>query len=328
MRLYSVLLLLILIVLLAAIGSPTAAQVTTLTPRVYLQITATPTPYGLPILLVTPATGCAAPLPLTVGGQVLLRGGVFVRSQPSLSAPQVNYYPNQVQLHLIGGPTCANGYNWWHVSGIGEPGWVVEGMPGVYYLQGYNPVPTSACAPALDTILVGGQLRTITGSRVRQLPGSDQFVLTVLPANTTVTVTAGPVCADTGNWWQILAPYGNSGANILGWIEEGYPTNYFIEVVGVPPTPLPCRAPLRLSAGSEVAVTYKDGVPRHLRSAPSVSSPVVANLLDGIALDVINNNSVCADAYNWWQVRIVSTGITGWIAEGRPGNYWFEVLVK
>jgi hypothetical protein len=27
-------------------------------------------------------------------------------------------------------------------------------------------------------------------------------------------------------------------------------------------------------------------------------------------------------------VRILTTGITGWIAEGRPGNYWFEIIAR
>ena len=74
-------------------------------------------------------------------------------------------------------------------------------------------------------------------------------------------------------------------------------------------------------------MTYNDGVPRRLRARRALR-PVIAELIDGIAFDVINDESVCADGYNWWQVRILTTGLTGWLAEGRPGSYWFEVLIN
>ena len=312
--------------------TPTATFVPTITP--------TPTPTQIVLIVSTPlggatsvplqANGCYPPLALTVGGLVLLRGGVNIRSQPTESGPLVNYYPSQTLLHLIGGPICADGWNWWHISGVGEPGWVVEGKPNFYYIKQYSAPNAPTCSTPLDTIQVGGKLRTITGSRLRQTPADDGFVITVIqPPGVQLPVIDGPFCADGLNWWKVRAPYGNSNTLVDGWLAEGVPGNYYVE--GLSSTGQPassCRAPLRLHIGSRVAVTYRDGVPRHLRAAPGSSAPLVADLLDGVEVEVINNDSACADNYNWWQVQIVATGTTGWLAEGLPGNYWFDVLVN
>ena len=138
--------------------TPTITLTPSLTPTSTLIPTATPTPTPTQIVLIvsTPvggptsvplqANGCYPPLALVVGGQVLLRGGVNVRSQPTESGPLVNYYTSQVLLRLIEGPVCANGWNWWHVRGVGEPGWVVEGKPGFYFLKQYSR-PTRRPAP-------------------------------------------------------------------------------------------------------------------------------------------------------------------------------------
>lgn len=334
MRIYSMLLLLLgvfAVLLVGMPGAPSAAQTAaTPTSAIRLPPTFTPPPSAIP--LITPATGCAAPLPLIVGGEVLLRGGVNVRSAASLSAALVNYYPNQVRLRLGDGPRCVNGYNWWYVSGVGHPGWVVEGTPGRYFLQQYLDPNTTNCAAPLETILVGGLLRTVTGSRVRETPSNSGFVLTVVLNNVQLPVIDGPRCADGINWWKVRAPVGDSGVLVEGWLAEGFPGEYYVEGLTASGQSVAafvnCLTALRLSTGSRAAVTYEDGIPRRLRAAPSASAPVVAELLDGIAFEVTDDNSICADGYNWWQVRILTTGLTGWLAEGRPGNYWFEVLIR
>lgn len=202
-----------------------------------LAVTPSPT---VPLLLITPATGCAAPLPLTPGMSIAVRGGVNVRYEPSMSAALINYFPQPTIVTLIDGPRCANGYNWWRFSGYGQPGWVIEGRPGRYLIEAYG-LPTQTPTPSL--------------------------------------------------------------------------------------TPSSCLYPLSFQIGSRGAVTYRDGVPRRLRTAPTANAPLVVELLDGIAFEVIGG-PVCAESYNWWQVRILTTGITGWIAEGRPGRYFVEVITR
>ncbi len=329
MRVFSLLLLILLVALLMLVGTPTTAQtVGTATPTgPGYTIIATGLPTYQPTGIPTP--GCAAPLPLTLGESVLLRGGVNVRSAPSLSGPLLNYYDHLVLLRVTRGPVCANDYNWWYVEGNGQPGWVIEGRPGRYFLEAYVDPATTDCSAPLETIQAGGQLKTVTGSRVRAIPSNDADVVTVVQPGQTLAVIDGPRCADHLNWWHVRAPYGTTSTLVDGWIAEGYPTAYYVEGLSASGEPeVACRPGLRLHTGTRAAVSYRDGVPRRLRSAPDTSAPVVAELLDGIAFDVIGENSVCSGGYNWWQVRILTTGLTGWLAEGLPGNYWFEVLVN
>ncbi len=330
MRKYLTLLLLLVIAALA-VAAPITAQVTaTPIPNSGVIIIATAIPGPTPIPL--QANGCYAPLSLPIGGQVVLLGGINVRNMPTVSSALVNYYPSAVTLTVIEGPVCADGFNWWHVSGNGEPGWVVEGKPGRYFLQPLVDPNTTNCAAPLDTIQAGGQVRIVTGSRLRQTPDENSLVVTVVQPGAVLDVIEGPRCYKGLNWWRVRAPFGNTSTLVNGWIAEGYPDGYYVEGLGISAQAAVeqafCFAPLRLHAGTRAAVTYRDGVSRRLRAAPSTSAGVVAELIDGIAFDVIDDTPVCADHFNWWQVRIVPTGLTGWLAEGRPGNYWFDVLVN
>jgi hypothetical protein len=324
MRAYAVFLLLLLIAGLV-VGLPIAAQTAvpgTPTPQVIIVATAIPGPTPVP----TQANGCYVPLSLAIGGDVFLRGGVNVRHLPSLSGAIVNYYPDPVILTVDEGPVCADGYNWWHVSGSGEPGWVAEGKAGRYFLQTALDPRTTNCAAPQDAITVGGQVRAVTVSRVRQLPDNNATVITVILPGMQIVVLDGPRCFNGLNWWRVRVPFGNTTALVDGWIAEGYPEQYFVQGLSASGEAASCLSALRLHNGTRAAVTYRDGVPRRLRTEPSTSATVIAELIDGIAFDVINDDSVCADGYNWWQVRVVGTGLTGWLAEGAPGNYWFEVF--
>ena len=94
----------------------------------------------------------------------------------------------------------------------------------------YSAPNAPTCSAPLDTIQVGGKLRTITGSRVRQTPANDGFVITVVqPPGVTLDVIDGPCCSDGLNWWRVRAPYGNTNTLVDGWIAEGFPGEYYVE---------------------------------------------------------------------------------------------------
>jgi hypothetical protein len=236
------LLLLALPLLLAApFAAPADMQGVTpgVTPGLITPTVFVPTPtFAVPVYVITPATGCAAPLSLTIGMNIVVRGGINIRYEPSMSAALLNYFPQPTVVTVIDGPRCANGYNWWRISGYGQPGWVIEGRPGRYFIEPFG-LPTVTPTPSL--------------------------------------------------------------------------------------TPSGCVYPLSFQIGSHGAVRYRDNVPRRLRTEPNTNAPVIVELLDGIAFEIIGG-PVCAETYNWWQVRILTTGITGWIAEGRPGRYFVEVI--
>jgi hypothetical protein len=299
----------------------------------------TPTPFPtLPAGFVPPSPSpgfCQTPLPLVRGQTITLEGGVNLRNIPSLSGAVVNYYPQETYLTLLDGPVCANGYNWWYVGGAGQPGWVVEGYTGRTFITGIGS-PTPACFPPLG-LLVGYDARMFTGVRVRENPDPYSLVVTVALTDTVVEVIGGPVCVGMLNYWQVRVPFGSSNQNapnppgyVDGWVGEGYPLeDYWLEGVDLPPTigPHECFRVLRLPPGTRAATYYSDGVPRSLRAAPSTSAAVIQPLIAGIAFDIISG-PVCADHYNWWQVRLVTNGLTGWLAEGVPGNYWFDILYE
>lgn len=328
------------VVLAALIAAPTAAQISpaTLTAQVATSgfggatvtpfLTPTPT---VPILVVTPASGCAAPLTLRIGSPVVVTGGVNVRATPSVSGVLLNYFAEEKLVRLIDGPVCANGYNWWRVAGIGEPGWVIEGLPGRYLIQQAADPNTINCFAPQDGIRVGGLVRSITGSRVHDAPSQNAFVITVAPSGAVMNVLEGPRCQDGVIWWRVRTTYQVSNTLVEGWVGEGYPGEYWLAPAYSPDatnTPLPCALPLSWQVGTHAAVSYRDGVPRRLRTQPNVNAPLVLELLDGVAFTVLDGTPVCSGGYNWWHVQILTTGITGWIAEGYPGNYWVELISR
>ncbi|MBK8022387.1 MAG: SH3 domain-containing protein [Chloroflexi bacterium] len=325
---------LILIALLcgALIVAPGLAQPLAQATATPIPDVATPTPLPsatLPILAVTPATGCTEPLQLRIGALVVVIGGVNVRATPSVSGVLLNYFDENKLVRLIDGPVCANGYNWWRVAGVGEPGWVIEGRPGRYLIQTYVDPEAVSCFPARDGIAVGGQIRAVTGSRVRAEADPGALVITVAQPGTFMTVLEGPRCIDGLNWWRVRTNFEVSDTLIEGWVGEGYPGEYWIEsALAATGIPLVCARPLGWSVGTRAAVSYRDGVPRRLRATPGVGGALVLELLDGVAFEVIDGTAVCRDGYNWWNVRILTTNITGWIAEGTPGRYWVELIAR
>jgi hypothetical protein len=271
--------------------------------------------------------GCFPALAFSFGSRVVLTPGVNVRHLPSLSGAVVNYYTEEVVLRVTDGPVCENGYNWWRVEGVGNPGWVIEGRPGRYFLEPALefPDPDTICNPPLSMQL-GRPTRVLMGVRVHEDAEITSLALAVAPINTFIEVLDGPVCNNRMNWWRVRVPF--EDIMVEGWVGEGFPENYWLESNVPVPSPTPyCPRALRLSLGTRVGITYDDAVARSLRDAPSRSAALVERLIGGVALELIGG-PVCADGYNWWQVRVLTTDITGWVAEGRPGNYWFDIIYE
>lgn len=298
----------------------------------------TPLPTFTPVptitLLPSPTSpNCPTPLPLANGSLVSLEPGVNVRNLPSVSGAVANYYTQDTVLTIAGGPVCSNGYNWWYVVGAGNPGWVIEGFRGRIVLTAISgtPDPSSICLPAA-ALVVGEEARVLTGVLLHELPNESSLVLHSILSNEAVDVLAGPVCVNNLNWWQVRAAYptpNDPNGTIVGWVADGFPGTYWLAALNAPPvgTPNYCPRPLRLNVGARAAVTYDDRVPRTLRDAPSVSAAPVQTLIAGVAFE-ITGASVCADGFNFWPIRLLQSNTTGWLAEGRPGNYWFDVVIE
>lgn len=269
---------------------------------------------------------CSEPLPLIIGQNIYNRPGVFIRNLPSRSGGRAAYHASSVTLRVVGGPVCAEGLNWWQVEGPVNPGWIAEGTPDFRlifpddtYIVGDN------CAAPL-ALGDGGALRLIYSARVRHVPGFSARVLGVMAANTPLSVRGEPECVDGSNWWPVWAPSG--GAFVEGWMaqsdDDGTPL-VTAETVTALGDASACAPPYhRLAEGVRAVVTYRGTQPKNLRTAPSLSAGIVNQLVEGIAVDLLDG-PVCADGLNWWQVRVVGSPETsGWMAEGgtAAGGYW------
>ena len=98
---------LLLLVLLAGLTSLVSAQtatpIPTLTPLV---VTAGPTIFYVTTLTPSPTPGCSAPLPMVKGQSAYVKGGMYVRNQPTEFSPWVNYYQKEVVVIITGeGPS-------------------------------------------------------------------------------------------------------------------------------------------------------------------------------------------------------------------------------
>jgi hypothetical protein len=287
-------------------------------------------PPGIVTIVLTPATlmpfptdQCVPPLPFAIGDQIVLRAGVNVRNIPSLNGAVVAYFDLPVRVRVAEGPVCANGFNWWRVTGIREPGWVAEGRPDNYLLR--FPIggddAEDACTVPLD-ISIGEQVRLLSGLRVREEPNENALVLTVIPFQSLLTVVGGPVCSGGMNYWQVQAPFGDSGQLVTGWIAEGPDYGYYLEPTTRPLfDPSECFPPLTLQAGERIIVLSEGGILRNLRAGPSETAPLLATLIGGVQLTIIEG-PLCNDNFNWWRAQVFggSSEPIGWIAEGTPQN--------
>jgi len=82
----------------------------------------------------------------------------------------------------------------------------------------------------------------------------------------------------------------------------------------------------RLSLNENARVTYTNGAPLNIRTAPA--GDYIMHLAEGTVVTVISGPS-CADNYFWWQIQLESEGATvgGWAAEGDVDSYYLEPFI-
>lgn len=300
-----------------SVSGPASAQEPVPAPVQYY----TPTPEALL------RDGCFIPLALQPGDTAYIRAGIIVRYEPNISSAIMHYTDVRTAVIITEGPVCANGYNWWRVSGTENPGWVAEGTPDSYFIQTGIPPVSDACVSVFP-LRIGGTADLMAGMRVREEPNLTALVLTVAPAGSQVEIIGGPLCAEGMNWWQVRAV-------VVGFTYEGWMAEGSFGVQYVLPDDRPsledgtlCALPLGFGPGTRAFVNYRDGVPKYLRSAPGTNEGVALFSLVRYVPFIVVGGPVCRDNMNWWQIRVLaSTEVTGWMAEGSPGiGYWMREL--
>ncbi|QPC84227.1 hypothetical protein G4Y79_07600 [Phototrophicus methaneseepsis] len=298
----------------------------------------------LPIEDLALENGCFAPFPLVAGDLIYIEPGVNIRNGPSQSSALVwntiydnlddrgNVVDNPVYVDavIVGGPVCAEGLNWWQITGTSNPGWVAEGRrdyEGGYWITAPGTEYRGICDGIYD--LQTGEVVDLTyNARIREAPTTQALTKTIVPNENPVTIISGPQCVDGVLWWYVRATVVN--VQYEGWMAEGenevaYLVPEDLEVPSLEDGTL-CATPYEiLSVGIRGYVNYHDNKPKSLRATPGTDSTLLFTLVDGVPF-VIEGGPVCADNMNWWQIRILaSTEVVGWMSEGSPSaGYWMS----
>jgi hypothetical protein len=92
---------------------------------------------------------CAPPLALAVGAHAFVNytdhTPKSLRTGPSTNAELIASLLDGIGFEIIGGPFCAEGYNWWQVRILSRPdvsGWLSEGGPASYWITSPSIGPT------------------------------------------------------------------------------------------------------------------------------------------------------------------------------------------
>jgi hypothetical protein len=306
----------------------------------------TPFPYtpGVPLFPITPSPvgGCYTPLPIRVGDVVYLQPGLNVRNAPSRSGAiawntvyenrddsgELVDEPTLVQVTVLEGPVCSEGYNWWRVVGTGNPGWVAEGRldEDGYYIIVPEIARNAPCTPRYN-LAPGREVDLVYNVRIREAPSLDALTKTVVPFNTPIAIVGGPQCVDGLLWWVVRATV----VNIVyeGWMAEGENELDFLIPEDLPAAEdgTLCAFPLPLSIGTKAYVRYRDDTPKALRTAPGEDSPLLFTLVKAVPF-IIEGGPICKDNLNWWKIRVLSSfEVVGWMAEGSAGiGYWISTI--
>jgi hypothetical protein len=186
-----------------------------------------------------PELPCLTPLKLGVGERFDILNNVRIREEPSLTSLTRTVVSAGSFVTILSGPKCAEGYNWWQVRavvlGVTYEGWLAEGNRfGDIYVN----VPPEGDGTVCDFPLhldIGQRVQVMYNDgkpkNLRNAPDTSATILYELVEGVPMIIIGGPLCADTYNWWQVSIL---SSMEVVGWLAEGGPANYWIGVNELP----------------------------------------------------------------------------------------------
>jgi hypothetical protein len=176
---------------------------------------------------------CLPPLSLVPGERFEVLNNIRIRAEPSTNALTRTIVSADNSVVILGGPRCAEGYNWWQVRatvlGFVYEGWMAE---GTRFGEAYIEVPPegdgTVCARSL--MLQPGDRAWVdyndgNPKNLRSAPDTSAPILYELFKNVPLTILGGPVCSDSYNWWRVRVL---SSTPVEGWLSEGGPPAYWI----------------------------------------------------------------------------------------------------
>jgi peptidoglycan/xylan/chitin deacetylase (PgdA/CDA1 family) len=189
---------------------------------------------------------------------------------------------------------------------------VLQSVPGSEW---YTTHDVQVVAAADTTFPIGSTVEVIDPDLyLRSAPGFTSTVLVRMAYGTRGTVLAGPVSANGHPWYQIVTTsYGTGWASGLYLRLVSGGTTPAPTPTPVPtPAPVPTPVPTGIFAIGSTVEVIDPGL--YLRSAPGVSSSVLARMLLGTRGTVLSGPTL-NDGHSWYQIRTTTYG-TGW-ASGR-----------
>lgn len=154
------------------------------------------------------------------------------------------------------------------------------------------------------------------GVNVRSEANTDSEIVDSFPAGTQFEIIGGPEEGESYTWWQVRG---------VGDLEsvEGWLVTDFMDVIepaagGQAPaaptgTPVASGTPVaegEFSTGDTVTTTVEA---LNVRSEPSTSGEVVDQVFAGSEMEIVGGPEEAED-FTWYEVEVVDTGSTGWVA--------------
>jgi hypothetical protein len=192
------------------------------------------------------------------------------------------------------------------------PGQVIIPLTPTVFAQA---TPIGGCFAPLP-FAPGDEIGIRGGVNIRSAPSASSAQLNIFELPITMFVVEGPVCADGFNWWKVR------GTGTPGWVAEGRPDFYFVNLVTDASNPDPCIAPLDIRVGENARVLY--GV--RVRQEPSEDALVLTVAAFQSIVPVVAG-PVCSGGLNYWQIQsTLPSGqvVTGWATEGPDWGYYLE----
>jgi len=211
---------------------------------------------------------------------VVFDGPLNMRNAAGTGATILETLATGATATITGGPTTANGYDWYQLD-LG--GWVAGEF-----------LALATTGPGDDTFAIGDDIVVFDGPvNFRAAAGLSGAVLEMLPQDTTGEVVGGPTAADGYDWYRIDVTGGGTG-----WIAGD-----FLALA----TPNPGDGDF--SIGDEIYVF--DG-PVNLRNAGGLTGTILEILPQGTTGEVVGGPA-SDNFYDWYQVEVTG-GAAGWIA--------------
>jgi uncharacterized protein YgiM (DUF1202 family) len=243
------------------------------------------------------------------GDSVITTSAVNFRIGPTTSAAIITLLPMGTTGTVLGGPTSANGYNWYQLQTAYGIGWCAGSFLRKTASGGTtSPTPTRTPAPSRTpsptpppgtAFAVGDTVRSTSSVNFRTSPSLSGGLLRTLSAGTSGTVLAGPTSANGYLWYQLQI------SGVTGWAAG----EFFVKISG--PTQSPTPAPTVPTGGIVVGDTVRTISSANMRSGPGLTAGIVTTLPAETTGTVVAGPTA-ASGYNWYRIQTATQ--IGWVA--------------